>query len=292
MVDPSRSGLERTITDSVNRPRPPKVAVNVTLIAAALCLAGCVAPGPGPGPSTTTTIPVSGWAPPPGTTFQIQFSGLPVDTSVAAAAYDIDGFDTDASLVATLHGQGRKAICYISAGSSEDWRPDFGQFPAEVLGNPLDGWPGERWLDVRRLDVLGPLMASRMDMCRTKGFDAVDPDNVDGYANTTGFPLSAADQLAYNRMLADLAHDRGLSIGLKNDLDQIPELVADFDFAVNEQCAQYSECNYLTPFIGAGKAVFEIEYSLAPSQFCPQSTALGLSGIRKNLSLDAFRQAC
>ena len=105
-----------------------------------------------------------------------------------------------------------------------------------------NGWPGERWLDIRRLSVLEPLMATRFDMCRDKGFDAVEPDNMDGYRNSTGFPLTAHDQLAYNRLIAELAHERGLAVGLKNDLDQIPELVGDFDFAVNEECAEYDEC--------------------------------------------------
>ena len=43
-------------------------------------------------------------------------------------------------------------------------------------------------------------MAARFDLCRQKGFDAVEPDLVDGYIQTTGFPLTAADQLTYNRM--------------------------------------------------------------------------------------------
>lgn len=88
-----------------------------------------------------------------------------------------------------------------------------------------NGWEGERWLDVRRLAELEPLIGKRFDMCREKGFDAVEPDNMDGYRNKSGFPLTAEDQLKYNRLIAKLAHDRGLSVGLKNDLDQIPQLV-------------------------------------------------------------------
>jgi len=65
-----------------------------------------------------------------------------------------------------------------------------------------------------------------MDLCKSKGFDSVDADNVDGYTNTTGFPLTAADQLAYNASLrTPRTRGRGLTIALKNDLDQIPQLV-------------------------------------------------------------------
>lgn len=155
-----------------------------------------------------------------------------------------------------------------------------------------NGWEGERWLDIRRTDVLEPLMAERLDMCRDKGFDAVEPDNMDGYRNRTGFPLTAGDQLRYNRLIARLAHERGMAVGLKNDLDQIPELVGDFDFAVNEQCAQYGECERLTPFVEAGKAVFHAEYELPAARFCADSRRLGLSSLLKRWSLDAWRRTC
>src|SRR5258705_316926 len=82
----------------------------------------------------------------------------------------------------------------------------------------------------------------------------IEPDNVDGYANSSGFPLSAKDQLAYNRWLAEAAHARGLSIALKNDLDQVAALAPYFDWALNEECFQYKECGSLAPFTTAGKA--------------------------------------
>ena len=135
-------------------------------------------------------------------------------------------------------------------------------------------------------------MAARLDMCRTKGFDAVEPDNMDGYKNDTGFPLEAADQLRYNRLIARLAHERGMAVGLKNDLDQIPSLVRDFDFAVNEQCAQYGECGRLKPFIAAGKAVFHVEYDLPVARFCPDSRRLKLSSMLKKYDLGAWREPC
>jgi hypothetical protein len=155
-----------------------------------------------------------------------------------------------------------------------------------------NGWKGERWLDIRRTDVLEPLMAARLDMCRKKGFDAVEPDNMDGYMNRTGFPLKPADQLRYNRLIAELAHGRGMSVGLKNDLGQIPQLVRDFDFAVNEQCAQYGECAAMKPFIKADKAVFHVEYELPTSRFCAESGRLKLSSMLKKYELGAWRRAC
>ncbi|GGR72992.1 endo alpha-1,4 polygalactosaminidase [Streptomyces humidus] len=268
-----------------------------------LLLAGCsAAPDDGPRKGPAATHPAAGgpsgggssggawWRPAPGVGWQWQLSGR-LDTSVDAPVYDIDGFDHDAATVAGLHDDGRKVVCYLSTGAWEDWRPDAKKFPASVIGEG-NGWKGERWLDIRRVDVLEPLLAARLDMCRDKGFDAVEPDNMDGYRNTTGFPLEAADQLRYNRLVARLAHERGMSVGLKNDLDQIPALVGDFDFAVNEQCAQYGECAELTPFIDAGKAVFHVEYELPTKAFCADSRRLKLSSLLKKYELGAWREAC
>lgn len=230
------------------------------------------------------------WRPRARTPWQWQLSGA-VDTSVDVPVYDIDGFENGADVVRTLHADGRKVICYINVGAWESFRPDAKNFPASVRGKG-DGWDGERWLDIRRLDVLRPLMAARFDMCRKKGFDGIEPDLMDGYANTTGFPLTAAQQLTFNQMIAELAHDRGLAVGLKNDVDQVSTLVGDFDFAVNEECAQYEECDRLTPFIAADKPVFHVEYQQTPRQFCAQSRKLGLSSMEKRLSLNAWRDPC
>jgi hypothetical protein len=246
-----------------------------------------------------TTAPTTGspapprsaiWQPRPGLTWQWQLTE-PVDTGVQAQVYDIDGTENSAAVVATLHAAGRKVICYVNAGAYEDFRPDAAAFPKSVLGES-DGWPGERWLDIRQLSALEPIMAARFAACAAKGFDAIEADNVDGYENGTGFPLTAADQLAYNRMLAALAHADGLAIGLKNDVDQVADLLPYFDFAIDEQCAEYDECSELVPFIKADKAVFHVEYNLTTAQFCPQTVALGFSSMRKNLALDAPRWPC
>lgn len=236
------------------------------------------------------------WCPTPGTTWQWQLSGT-IDTQVDVAMFDVDLFDTPITTLAALHDAGRIVVCYFSAGSHEDWRPDAAEFPAAALGEPLDGWPGERWLDIRDPQVRVQMQA-RLDLAVEHGCDAVEPDNVDAWANPSGFSLSAADQLDYNRFLADEAHARGLSIGLKNDLDQIADLVDDFDWALNEECSSYAECDQLAPFLAANKAVFHVEYVDDPSegpalaeQVCP-AVPEGFSTLVKVWDLDAWRIAC
>jgi hypothetical protein len=233
----------------------------------------------------------SRWQPAPGLKWQIQYTGT-INTFLSVDVYNLDLFETSAAVIAALQAKGKRVICYLSAGSHENWRPDSRAFPASVLGRTLDGWSGERWLDIRQVDVLIPIMRARMEQAAQKGCDGVDPDNVDGYSNNTGFALSYNDQLAYNIALAEAAHELGLAIGLKNDLDQIKDLVNYFDFAVNEECFQYAECNTLKPFVDAGKAVFGIEYNLANSSFCPQANRMNFDFLKKNLSLDAWRESC
>ncbi|CDZ78484.1 hypothetical protein BN59_02794 [Legionella massiliensis] len=205
--------------------------------------------------------------------------------SVKAAIYNIDAFENSEAKVAEIHNQTAKAICYIDAGTWEEWRPDAANFP-EALKGKTNGWPGEKWLDIRQHSILEPIMQARVDLCKRKGFDAIEFDNVDGYDNKSGFPLTKTDQLNYNILLANMAHRAGLAVGLKNDLSQIEQLVPYFDFAINEQCFQYKECDRLVPFINANKAVLNVEYSLSPEKFCSKANSMHFNSIKKKTSLN------
>ncbi|PWQ92725.1 endo alpha-1,4 polygalactosaminidase [Leucothrix pacifica] len=233
-----------------------------------------------------------------GATWQWQLSGK-VNQQYQVDIYDIDLFDSSADLIYDIQSSGSKVICYFSAGSYEGWRDDAKDFKAAELGNALDGYENERWLDIRSSNVLS-IMTRRMDLAVEKGCDGVEPDNMDGYTNNPGFKLSAKDQLAFNRNIANAAHARGLSVGLKNDLDQVSDLIDYYDFAVNEQCFEYEECDTLTPFIKAGKAVFHTEYKEEYLQnegnkkaICDQARALSFSTLLLPVELDdSFRFSC
>ena len=143
-------------------------------------------------------------------------------------------------------------------------------------------------------------MQARLELALQKGCDGVEPDNMTAYTNTSGFALTAADQLAFNRSLANAAHTRGLSIGLKNDLGQINELVDYFDFAVNEECFEFAECANLEPFTNQGKPVFNAEYSdayvnngEAQNTICEQANNRQFQTLILPLALDdSFRFSC
>lgn len=213
----------------------------------------------------------------------------PVDTTVAAQVFDIDGFDNSAAVVAKLHSQGSKVICYIDVGTWENWRSDAASFPDSVKGKS-NGWPGEKWLDIRS-QAIRPLLDARFAMCASKGFDAVEPDNVDGYDNGTGFPITAADQLAFNTWFAGDVHAHGMTVALKNDVDQVKQLQPSFDFAINEECNRYNECGAYSAFTSAGKWVGQVEYQGGTS-FCAADNKAHFMGMLKDLDLTAKRTTC
>lgn len=255
------------------------------------------------------------WQPSPGTSWQWQITGK-VDVHVSPASmFDIDlqdavpaarrvhvkGFGTvtwprgdNAGVIARLHRRGKVVVCYLDSGAWESYRPDAKLFPASVRGAST-GWPGERWLDIRRSSwsKFAPLIWARLDLARAIGCDGVEPDQNNPWGNHPGFPITLADEKAWYLEVAKKAHARGLSVGMKNGVEVIDRAtVAAFDWALDEQCFQYTECKRLLPFIRAHKAVFEVEYVGDPSRFCPKARRLGFSSMKKHYALGAWRIKC
>lgn len=241
----------------------------------------------GSGAEPTGAFASGHWEPTPTTAaWQWQLQGK-IDTSVGAAVYDVDGFEVPKQTVRQLHWLGRKVVCYLDVGSWEAYRPDAKRFPRAVIGRRYEGFPDERWLDVRRFRLFAKPLKRRFDLCARKGFDAVEPDNIAGWENRTGFPIGRKDQLRFNRWVARQVHARGMAVALKNDGGQARELVDDFDFAIVEQCFQYEECGPYRTFVQHGKAVLEAEYELGPGQFCPEANQIDFSAIGKSYGLFA-----
>ena len=227
------------------------------------------------------------------TTFYWDLSNAPPDNTKNVGAYDIDGWNNTAAEVAALHARGLKVVCYMDAGTYEPGRPDSSTFPTSLKGSAVSGWPGELWLDVRpagpNYAALQASCARASRSCRDKGFDAVEPDNMDSYQNSPGFATTAADQLAYNEWIATTAHALGLAVFQKNDLDQIATLQPFFDGILDEECNKYSECSSLAPYVAAGKPVWDAEYTddgETTAAFCSKDAAAGIVGALFSLNLD------
>ncbi|KAL9576818.1 MAG: hypothetical protein Q9212_006791 [Teloschistes hypoglaucus] len=246
--------------------------------------------------STPTKRASKIWQPSAGTTWQIELQDPLANPNLNVSVYDIDLFNNTAATISALHAKNRKVICYFSAGSYEDWSPDHDRFDKNTIGKPLKGWPGEWWLDTNSKNVR-KLMSDRLDLAVRKGCDGVDPDNVDAYDNDNGLNLKVSDAVAYVTFLAMEAQARNLSIGLKNAGTILPQVERLMQWAVNEQCIEYDECELFESFIQHGKPVFHIEYpESAPSisvqdvdKYCKPK---GFSTVLKKMDLDEWVFEC
>jgi hypothetical protein len=247
----------------------------------------------GTGAASSTDGGARRWQPAKDTTFYWDLTDAPPDNTKNVGAYDIDGWGNDAAEVTALHARGIKVVCYMDAGTYEPGRPDSSAFPVGLEGSAVQGWPGERWLDVRPAGpsyaTLQSIMLARFTVCRDKGFDAVEPDNLDSYQNSPGFSTTAADQLAYDEWIAGAVHGLGLAVFQKNDLDQIPTLEPFFDGILDEECNQYSECAALAPYPAANKPAWNAEYTedgATTASFCAADVGAGIVGALYAIDLD------
>lgn len=192
--------------------------------------------------------------------------------------------------LAKLREKGVRTICYVSVGTLERTAPDRAAFPREVIGRTYEDWSDERFLDIRRLTILQPLMAARFETCKNMGFDAIEADNMDVHDNDSGFPITARHTIAYVRLLAATAEGMGLKIAQKNVPDLTEDLVDTFDFAISESCFQDRSCKAYTAYSDAGKPIFNAEYTDRPIHFsraCEIAQKYGISMILKDRALTA-----
>ena len=135
-----------------------------------------------PLPSDGGNLAPAWYQPPLNVQWHIQLQGE-INSGYDVDLYVVDLFDTAQSVIQDLQAAGRKVICYFSAGTYENWRPDRHRFLPTDKGRSLDNWPGERWLDIRSLNVR-KRMADRIELAAEKGCDGVDPDNVEDRKST------------------------------------------------------------------------------------------------------------
>jgi hypothetical protein len=206
--------------------------------------------------------------------------------------YDIDGENSTSAEVEAIHAAGATAVCYVDVGTLEQGRSDYAQFPSSVVGPDVQGWPGENWLLVTAANqnIILPLMEARIsNWCQAKGFDAVEPDNLDGWTNIPD--ITQADNVAYDLAIGEAAHAARLSVGLKNVLTDVgggdfANFVSAFDWALSEQCYENAECGVYSQsgsFIPSGKAVWDVEYNVSPD--CTQANQEHLNAQLTDLDL-------
>ncbi|KAE9963067.1 hypothetical protein BLS_009737 [Venturia inaequalis] len=244
------------------------------------------------------------WWQPTDTTFQIILSKVmlpnpdnstrkpPQIEPTFASVFEVDLFDTPSSTMRAMKRAGRKVICYFSAGTSEDWRPDYKDFKPADKGKCLAEWAGERYLDVRSPNVWH-IMRNRIRLAKRKGCDAIDPDNVDVANNDNGKNLTQSDAITFIKKIANEAHRQRMAFGLKNAQDTLVQVINMTDFAVNESCAQdggAEGCASYANFTKLGRPVYHIEYTNYTTN--PSTLELNLCSslpLLSNLTSDGIR---
>ena len=271
-----------------------------------LLLVGC-------GSSTPQTVENTIFIPPANSTFDWNLQDVDENTPFAddIQIVDIDAFTTSKETVDSLHKKGKRVIAYLSVGSWEVYRPDKDTFPEEILGKKYPGWEDERLLNIKRLDLLAPIMIKRFEMIKEKGFDGIEPDNMDVYSwdsetNYTGFSLTLEDGKKYADWLIQEAHKRGLSIGQKNSGELSKEYASKFDWALSENAFILGTEDEMKPYTEEGKAVFTTEYTdnsedtnKTPytqedfiAQVCQKADLLQYTAILKRRDLDSYLIRC
>ncbi|OKH87237.1 hypothetical protein LF95_10375 [Thalassospira sp. TSL5-1] len=234
------------------------------------------------------------WQAVPKGAFYWQLQG-DVTPAKGSRVVDSDLFDTPASQVAKWRKQGLYPVCYVNVGAVEDWRDDASDFPEDVIGAAYEDWDGERWLDISQYWAFSDIIEARLDLCAKKGFLAVEPDNIDGYDNETGFDLSRDDQLAYLRWLTAQAHQRGLAIGQKNAPDLVGDLVDDMDFALLESAWRDDFLAEFKPYRSRNKPVFAVEYredGASLEKMCGDIGQQGFIGVLAEYDLAGHIENC
>ena len=127
-----------------------------------------------PLPNNTNATAGSFWKPQAGVSWQVVLEYPLNVTYPDVDVFDFDLFDNPNSTISTLHALNRSVICYFSAGSYENWRPDADQFKPSDYGKELEGWPGEYWLNTTSSNVRN-IMSARLALAASKGCDGVDP---------------------------------------------------------------------------------------------------------------------
>ncbi len=219
----------------------------------------------------------------------------PVRPPLGVAVFDTDPDSVTRAEIAALNAAGVYTICYVSVGTMETYRSDVSLFPAGVVGKRYEEWPDEFFIDIREPYTIPAIMQQRFMKCAMKGFQAVEPDNMDVYRNDSGFNLTREDTLAYLRMLVQAAHSVNLEIGQKNVPELTGELVEMMDFVITEDCFADGWCGDVSAYIAAGKPVFAAEYTDTGVDWgaaCAFARANNYSMILKDRDLSAALETC
>jgi hypothetical protein len=164
--------------------------------------------------------------------------------------------------------RGRYNVCYVNAFQTQPadirwWKAKHGDLLLRKANGRyvVDGEWDEILLDTStaaKRARLASIVGGWINRCASRGYDAVEPDNLDSYSRSSK-RLTRKDNVLFAKALARRAHAAGLAIAQKNDPSIAPKgRRIGFDFAIAEECQVYDECGAFTS--AYGRRVYELEY--------------------------------
>jgi hypothetical protein len=240
-----------------------RAGIAAAVLAVACALSSCAGgtPGDATHPPAASTAGVA--LPPQHGRFSYQIGG-PYSPASGVQIVDRDRSEPAA--------KGVYGICYLNAFQAQaeavGWWTQH--HPELLLRKPtgalvIDKDWNEPLFDIstaaKRTALLN-VVGEWIDGCATSGYRAVEPDNLDSYTRSEGL-LDADDALAFSKLLATRAHRDHLAIAQKNGSDLAKKAhEAGLDFAITEECQEFSECDAYTTVYGSH--VIEVEYTDNP----------------------------
>ncbi|GLY16530.1 hypothetical protein Kisp01_35450 [Kineosporia sp. NBRC 101677] len=189
--------------------------------------------------------------------------------------------------------KGKYNICYVNGFQAQPqeagwWKKNHPELLLKDADGDyvVDGAWDELILDIStksKRKKLAGIVGKWFDGCAAKGFQAVEPDNLDSYTRSQDL-LTRAQAVAFGKLLAARAHKAGLAIGQKNTVELGKQgKKAGFDFAVTEECGRYDECGAYTKVYG--RHVIVIEYTKKAFAKTCEEFGSKLSVVRRDLKL-------
>ncbi|APU15646.1 MULTISPECIES: endo alpha-1,4 polygalactosaminidase [Actinoalloteichus] len=228
----------------------------VSVLALAIPLAASCAVAAPELTSGVTALPEQAWsAPPIDATFDYQIGGdYPLPDGVDVVSRDWYAGESP---------DGAYGICYVNAfqTQSDDGgldRPDAqSNWPAHLVLSELGddpNWGGEYLVDIstpeKQADAI-EYLRPMIETCATKGFSAVEYDNLDSWIRFDGTPLEGQvpfgeeEAVEFATLLTEVAHSLELASAQKNTVELPAEVSREqigFDFAIAESCGRWQEC--------------------------------------------------
>mmetsp|Transcript_7709 Transcript_7709/g.13533 ORF Transcript_7709/g.13533 Transcript_7709/m.13533 type:complete len:364 (+) Transcript_7709:191-1282(+) len=186
--------------------------------------------------------------------------------------------DFDGNLIPILKARKNTIVmCYLSVGTIEPYRPYFQSLSPEKLEKwqslsmgSVKHFDNEMYLDIRQEETLIPLIRERLEILKSQGCDAVEPDNLDCYQagacagqwKSWTRRRKLQQSALYAIQIAQMAHELDMAITIKNSLElyAYPGILEVFDGAAVSNCVFYKECDIMRVWDILDKLVMGTEY--------------------------------